>query len=585
MTLSTTSLKTHIAQQLYESVAEQSPSSYYVFYGHPQAWPSETAPPNPDESQQTQVSIYKDMLFGKVVSNTDVTMMVSRYDWTTNTVYAAYDNSDPTLMSKQFYVSTFDGSSYHIFKCLDNNGGAPSTIMPLRENTSEYDERYVTSDGYHWKYMYSVEETFFVRFSSANSMPVVLNANVINTAVPGTVDVIKIEESTTKYDCYTSGYFNETAVGGDLTIFTIDGVSSANTGYYIGSSVKITEGPGNGEQRTITNYFISGGQKRIVIDTPFTELPSVSSRYEIFPNVIVSGDGSGAVARLVINTNSNTAAYVDVVSRGQNYTFANAVVVSNTGITLADTTTLKPIISPSKGHGSNPYQELGATSVGFSVILSSSENGLVSTHGSYRQIGLIKDPKFSDVEFTLANTSGLFEEGERVYQENRNASATVVEYNASANTIKVTNSSPGFVIGEPIHATVTNSYSTVSDIRITNIDKNFNTFDQRLRFNITLGAGEFVDGDVVTQEITGATAYVHEANSTLVSTYGSVGTFVPTTPFTPYYITTGSASANITSIMQPDVIRGSGDLLYIDNIAPITRGDLQTEIIKFVVKF
>jgi hypothetical protein len=66
----------------------------------------------------------------------------------------------------EFYVMTED---FNVYKCLDNNNNAPSTIKPLGTSVTPLD----TSDGYRWKYMYNVPINLRNKFLSDDQIPVV----------------------------------------------------------------------------------------------------------------------------------------------------------------------------------------------------------------------------------------------------------------------------------------------------------------------------------------------------------------------------------------------------------------------------
>lgn len=63
------------------------------------------------------------------------------------------------------YVYTPDR---HVYKCLFNNRGAESTVMPY--STSH--ELITTSDGYIWKYMYTIPNALFNKFVTTYDIPV-----------------------------------------------------------------------------------------------------------------------------------------------------------------------------------------------------------------------------------------------------------------------------------------------------------------------------------------------------------------------------------------------------------------------------
>lgn len=70
-----------------------------------------------------------------------------------------------TLEDSKFYCMTSD---YHVYKCLDNNGGAPSTVKPYSTSPG----RLILSDGYIWKYMYTVPIASRNKFMTLFDIPV-----------------------------------------------------------------------------------------------------------------------------------------------------------------------------------------------------------------------------------------------------------------------------------------------------------------------------------------------------------------------------------------------------------------------------
>lgn len=70
-----------------------------------------------------------------------------------------------SLESSRFYVLTND---QNVYKCLDNNNGAQSTIKPY----STTHETIQTADGYVWKYMYTIPNSLVSKFRSLDDIPV-----------------------------------------------------------------------------------------------------------------------------------------------------------------------------------------------------------------------------------------------------------------------------------------------------------------------------------------------------------------------------------------------------------------------------
>ena len=75
-------------------------------------------------------------------------MVIPYKEWQTGTVYDPYEH-DVDLSTKNWYIT--DGSSGRVYKCISNNANTPSTQEPTATGTALV----VTSDGYHWKYMYT----------------------------------------------------------------------------------------------------------------------------------------------------------------------------------------------------------------------------------------------------------------------------------------------------------------------------------------------------------------------------------------------------------------------------------------------
>jgi hypothetical protein len=118
-------------------------SNYYVTFGKNTPWPDDMAPPPAINSIGASFyDVYKNLLFGKKVSPTDIAYMTRRINWTSGTVYDEYRDDDPDLFSKNFYVVN---SSFRVYKCISNNNGAPSTVEPV---DLVYNGDFKTADGY-----------------------------------------------------------------------------------------------------------------------------------------------------------------------------------------------------------------------------------------------------------------------------------------------------------------------------------------------------------------------------------------------------------------------------------------------------
>jgi hypothetical protein len=240
-------------------------NGYYMFASRPQPWANSSGG-NDDTAIQTtnnsvaqvEQSVYDDLLYGKLLKDSDVINVIPRYNWTSNTVYASYSQTDSSLFDKQFFVVT---DKYEVYKCIDNNRGAKSYVKPtLTAATGTFQ----TGDGYVWKYMYTVDPTSNTKFTTTNYIPVITNTAVQGNATPGSIDVIRITNGGSGYFVYETGYIigapNKYTIQLPQTVSSIDD-------YYTNSSIYLKSGFGAGQIREISSS--NGTSKQIVVDEPF----------------------------------------------------------------------------------------------------------------------------------------------------------------------------------------------------------------------------------------------------------------------------------------------------------------------------
>jgi hypothetical protein len=413
--LITKNFKTFSAEQFVESVTEPANTAYYLFFGNHVPFPVQDATiPTPTNADKDLNSVaYSTMVGGKRLSAMDINLMIKRNNWEAGKVYDSYNDALDVYENLNFYVNVDEVSYHHVYKCLYNNKNSPSIDPPRFNDTSADDLYYSTSDGYVWKYMYSIDKTTFDKFSTSDYIPVVPNANVVANAVNGTIDLITVESGGQRYDNYYYGKFNsnDLRIGGDTTVYEIGKNASSTNGFYTDCMITIVEGTGKGQYKRVADYKVFGPSKQITVNSQFSVAPDVTSRYEITPLVSVNGNGTQSVncdARAIINSvASNSVHQIEILNRGAGYLQATASVVASANVGVTNAASLSVVVSPYGGHGFDAAREFSATAVGLSIKLSNSEFDTISVKNDFRTFGIIQDPQFANVNIKIFKDNGV----------------------------------------------------------------------------------------------------------------------------------------------------------------------------------
>jgi hypothetical protein len=243
------------------------------------------------------------------------------------------------------------------------------------------------------------------------------------------------------------------------------------------------------------------------------------------PIIVVTGDGTGA--NLTAQVDANGTIYgVNILNAGTGYTKANISV--NVGSSGANAN-LQAVIGPPGGWGTNAAMQLGATTAMFSVNFTDTESGTLPTvdaignYFKYRQLSLIQSP------YLLAGGTA-----------NGTNYDMTTKVTVSANT--------PFAMNDIVYQSPTGLYANAT-------------------FSATV-----VYFDNSTNQL-----HLNNLNGSFVTLSPIYGTHAINTA--PYTTVTAFSSTN------PLVKTFSGDLLYVENRAPITRSPGQAENIKLIISF
>jgi hypothetical protein len=138
----------------------------YVAISHVDPWSNDSSPDTPIDNNDTKIKFWRSMVGGKRINGYDMALAIPRINYTANTVYTPYRNYGNTIFGQNFYILT---DAYNVYKCIDNNNNANSTVQPSFTN---YQSVVTTSDGYTWKFMYGLSSSDRQRFLTSSWMPV-----------------------------------------------------------------------------------------------------------------------------------------------------------------------------------------------------------------------------------------------------------------------------------------------------------------------------------------------------------------------------------------------------------------------------
>ena len=364
-----------------------------------------------------QVAATRDAVAAKRAYSNSMCQVIRNVPYVSGTVYDRYDDT-VDISALNYYAVVNAGAYSHVWVCLDNDNGAQTSIAPNVSDIDSYTETYDV-DGYSWKYMYSVPSSTVATFATTSWFPLGSNASVVAATVDGDVRSFVVANGGAGYSNYLTGAFSGADCQvGNATTYSVGSGANAVAGFYKGCLLYLASGTGSGQSRTVANSFANTTGRYVVAASPFTVSPQNLTGWELYPEVVITGDGAqtvNAVARALVNSVSGNSVYsVQVMNRGAGYGYASAVVATDPSVGVTNAS-VRVVMSPPGGHGSDPGGELGATAVCLSVTLANSEANTIPYTGSFRRMGVWADPLFSGVSVTLTGVTGSFVTGELIY--------------------------------------------------------------------------------------------------------------------------------------------------------------------------
>lgn len=549
--------------------------SIYLYLGKVLVWPDdEDNPPAPEDTPKYHNEIWDKMAGLVRVTKNQVSLGISRVNWTSGSKYGQYHHANTSLGDYYILAGVNDRD---VYKCLDNNGESPSTSKPTHKNLGISRE----PDGYAWKYMYTIPDTQFKKFATDTVIPVMQDRDVAEASRSNRVIHLPISANNTLGvgGFYRGlGFVNSSysTASSNATVFTtVSANASTNeikviadnglaiqANYYNNSAFYITSGVAAGTYRKILTS--KAGAKSTGVDAGYVDdkasnlvLSSVVSNiangdtFIIGPMITLQEAGGGSGFLAIGNTNRyGNVTSIDVSLTGLGYSngSSNATIngdyhPTSNGLVDGSGADVEFTIPPAGGHGSNIASELEAKYVIVAPetpVVKDHETGKFVGYGNdFRQVGLVRNPisarsgfiayeSMYDLKTTLyfqSPTYLKFKKDQRVYN-------TLAEGSERASGIVYN------VCGDSPH-----QYLSLVDVR-----------------------GQFANGDII---------YNRLGDSASISGVSLANHQYPSS----------SQNPPISSVVNSDVAKYTGEIIYHENISPITRRLDQKEQFKFIFEF
>ena len=514
-------------------------NNYYTFLGHPDptnltdqigygdaSWGVE--PPNPIDNFDQENRYYDSMLFLKQITSSDVRRVIPRINWQSGTIYEMYRNNySATNRTSQTSSSSLYGSNYYVV-------------------TSEFKVYLCINNG---------------------SSPTTPNGTTSKVEPTHTSTTVPEQDTTGNTDDYQWKYL--------YTIAPADIVKFVTSSY-----IPLPEKWGDVTNATIKDAAVEGKLESIIIKRAGTAEVAGGTSGKKTITVPIIGDGSDGKA--IVTVNEGVVTRVKLAdTNSKNYTYATVRFDSGSpldGQTLtvgsgADEPQFEVVIPPKGGHGADIYRELG----GFRVMVYSKFDNNINDKADYivgndfSRVGIVKDPlEFGGTSVLNKRTATSLG---ALKLKVPSGSSTVLSNVVYPKNTKITQYSNDSTIGIGTAIGYVASWDSNTGVL---------RYYQPVGFSTQSVYGYELRNFVgVATAVTGATHIIPGQ---------TVDNLEVDTTFSAESITIGQRSeslghAFVNGVANPEIKKFSGEIIYIDNRAPVTRTASQKEEVKIVIEF
>ena len=505
-------------------------NSYYVFVGLSNAKSTgqykksnwDDATPNPVDNFDYHGFISDNMSYGKRITSANVKRLAKRYNWTRGAKYEMYRHD----------------------YSVDNKTSSGLNRL--------YDSKYYV--------MNSDYKVYICINNGSSGISTTGNASLNEP----TITDLEPSKAGDGGDGYIWKYLF-TVTPSDIIKFDSTDYISLPANWATSIDAQVTSVRNNGDSTINENQI-----KHVYIHAQGTGYSTGSWELNIL------GDGSGGKVVVDVNSSGNITNAV-VSAGGKGYSFASVDLgpIRPTGVGNA-AANLIPIIPPAKGHGNDIYSELGADKILVYARFDDSTRDF-PTDTKFGQIGIVKNPT------TIGTASSIFD-------QNQYSSLGAFKFSA-VNGEDTTKPAIGERITQVTSEGTAQGYISSYD-RETKVLKY--TQDRTLFLNPDTTKSGTEDHSGISTSGNVLSFFTADSSSAstvnnILSSDGFTGTIdrnfsgINTNPTGTKLISLGIEFSN--GIASPEINKGSGEIIYIDNRPEITRNSRQKEDVKIILEF
>ena len=332
-------LRKQLLQQVLDDIEDSASGNYYyIGIGRSEIWNDSDIAPTPKNTLQ-DIRNAK-LSLQSIKSVLDYSFVSPRVDWSFGAIYSPYNDGVAGNPINSYYVLTNENQVYICLQQARTAEGraSPSTVQP----TGTLEEPFRTTDGYIWKFLFSIGALNASKFLAGNYLPTRLITETDSASPASDIEQEGIQDA---------------AVAKQIVGF------------------EITEG-GTGYENIPDVTVIGNGIRARGVAT-------------------ING---GAVTKIEVPDSDGEPVF------GRDYDWANVVIeASPEGETNAKA---RPIFGPKNGFGADPRDDLRSTAVLLNVKPNGDEDGDFIITNDFRQVMLIKNPVVPGTDSAYEDLTG-----------------------------------------------------------------------------------------------------------------------------------------------------------------------------------